>query len=312
MRCLIAQIVQRNFLTGLDCTEAASSIAQAYVTRHWRRMISQWERATVLVVAVTAGLATSALTAHGQTRTNVDSLVNSFLAAGPSSQWRPYELFEGCPNLQPWQEQGIQRLMSENLTTERTNDLARTWSYPLRVCDDRRLEAWYFREQNAAIQRGEWDRMMALRNAIHRADSPRIREYLKRQMLDAALPETIRGNAGSYYFERFEGEELMREFISAFATRQMPAWLGWSQAEIMLRQNPDQLLLEIARIVSTNPDLTDQMAFRHVVESSDRRASVSARRALADTLETVAKRGDARVSDASRTRLLSAARHLRN
>jgi len=275
-------------------------------------MISRWHRAIVLVLATTGGLGGSGLTAHGQARTNVDSLVNSFLDAGPSSQWRPFRLFEGCPNLQPWQEQGIQRLMSENLTTERTDDLARSWSHPLRICGDHRLEAWYFREQNAAIERGEWHRMMALRMAIYQADSPRIREYLKGQMLDAGLPEDIRANAGSFYFERFEGEELMREFISAFATKQMPWHLGWSQAELMLRKNPDQLLIEITRVVSTNPDLIDQSAFRQIVQTSNGRASVSARRVLADTLEAVANRGDAHVTDASRTRLLSAARHLRN
>jgi len=274
-------------------------------------MISRWKRTTVLVVVTTAALSASALTVHGQTRTNTDSLIKLFLDAGVTSSWTPFKLFDGCPNLQPWQEHGIQRLMSEELTTERTNDLARAWAHPLRVCNDQRLESWYFREQNAAIQRGEWGRMMALRLAIYKADSPRIREYLRRQMLDASLPEEIRANAGSFYFERFEGEELMREFISAFATKQMPWKVGWSQAEIILRKDPDQLLLEIARIVNMNPDLTDQAAFAHVVQASDGRASVSARRTLAGALETAANRGDARLTDVSRARLLSAARHLR-
>lgn len=36
----------------------------------------------------------------------------------------------------------------------------------------------------------------------------------------------------------------MREFLSAFATKQLPWQLGWSQTVIMLSKNPDQLLLE--------------------------------------------------------------------
>lgn len=167
-------------------------------------MISRWKRTTVLVVATTAWLGASALTAHGQTRTNPDSLINGFLKTGVLGWWQPGGLFQGCPNLQPWQEQGIQRLMSETLTTERTDDLANAWLHPLRVCNDQRLEAWYFREQDAALERGEWDRIASLRMAIYQADSPRIREYLKRQMLDTKLPERIRANAGSFYFERLE------------------------------------------------------------------------------------------------------------
>lgn len=259
----------------------------------------------------------SILLAHGispvraQQLPPVDSLIDQYLLHGMSSSWQPWQLFEGCPRLAEWQHHGIRRLMAADLTLERTNDLARAWSRPLRNCGDSTLEQWYLARLDAAIGRGEWARALAVRTAIYNADSPRIRDYLRTQMLDASLHEPVRSTAGVFYFMRFERDELVREFLDAFETMQMPARVGWGQAERLMDQNPDLLLQGLSDLVRVNPMLADQPAFAQVVEGNRGRASENARRNLGEALQAglVARAGA--IADSRRERLESSVRFLR-
>jgi hypothetical protein len=239
-----------------------------------------------------------------------DSLVTHFLERGILSGWSPARLFAGCPNLEEWQERGIRRLLAASVTNERVNDLARSWSHPLQNCNDPRLEDWFATQLDAAIARGEWGHMLALRTAIYEADTPRLREYLRNQMLDSRLPEAARSTAGVFYFMRFEPEEFLREFLSAFETMRMPDRVAWGQTDRLLDRKPDRLLMEVGRLVRGNPGLADQTAFTQIVESSRGRATEAARRSLGSALREGLDRAGGSISGRRRDRLEAAAQFL--
>jgi hypothetical protein len=151
--------------------------------------------------------------AEAQREPPVDSLVTQFIERGTLSSWGPYQLFTGCPGLKDWQERGFRRLASANLSSQRTNDLAGAWAFALRDCNDRRLEQWYFEHLNAAIRRGEGERMYRFWVALSIADSPQIRDYLRGLMLDLSMPMGDRDGAGVTLFKRFGTAERLQEYL---------------------------------------------------------------------------------------------------
>ncbi|HSD31005.1 MAG TPA: hypothetical protein VLB49_03780 [Gemmatimonadales bacterium] len=249
--------------------------------------------------------------AQAQREPPVDSLIANFIERGTLSSWGPYQLFIGCPALKDWQERGFRQLASADLSWQRTNELAGAWAGALRDCSDRRLEQWYFEHLNAAIRRGEGERMYRFWVALSIADSPPIRDYLRGVMLDVSMPESGRNGAGTVLFERFGEEERLREYLRAFETMRLPSEVAWGQTDILLKKDPDRLLREVGRLVSANPALGEQTAFTSVVESSVRFASAEARRGLGEALESGLERAGGNVSARSRTRLEGTAQWLK-
>jgi hypothetical protein len=237
----------------------------------------------VLVLTIIGAFAAEA---EAQQEQPVDSLVTHWIEHGPSANWQPHELFTGCPRLQEWQNRGIARLLTASLSPERTRHLAMSWSIPLKGCQDPRLEQWYFKHINAAIERREpAGTLFEFWSAMRHGDSPRIREYLGNIMLDKSKPESYRNSAGVALFVRFGPEERLSEYLRAFDTRRMPFEISVGQTELLLKHNADRLLQEVGNRVGSNPELADQLAFTGIVEGSPRYASQGARHRLGGALE---------------------------
>ncbi|HEX2210265.1 MAG TPA: hypothetical protein VHG93_21490 [Longimicrobium sp.] len=215
----------------------------------------------------------------------MDSLVAHWLHRGAVSNWQPHLLLEGCPRLAPWQRRGLDRLLAANLSRQRVSDLALAWAVPLGTCNDERVEQWYIGQLDAAVRRGDApDARLEFWIALQQSDSPRIRDYLRSLMLDAAKPEGWRHNAGAALFAPLNEQERMREYLAAFETRRLPFNVAVAQTELLLRRQPEALLRSVAARVRINAALADQTAFTHIVESSGRYASPSSRRALGQAL----------------------------
>lgn len=60
----------------------------------------------------------------------------------------------------------------------------------------------------------------------------------------------------------------------------LPEEMSSGQTDILLHQDPEGLLREVAQLVAINPALADQSAFTSIVESFVRFVSPEARRAL--------------------------------
>lgn len=168
-------------------------------------------------ISMTLALAAvSASAVRGQSHSEVDSLIAEFLVHGHSASWTPSRLFVGCPRLEPWQEYGIRRLASTELTALQEKDLAISWTTVLHRCDDPRLEQWFMDHVDAAIQRGDFKRRDWLWTGLRAADSPRIRQYLANLMTDANRPGRARAMAWSLYFERLSTDEKLTLFLETF------------------------------------------------------------------------------------------------
>ena len=235
---------------------------------------------TLLLVGVLMGVSEAQQTA------SVDSLVTHWITRGALSNWQPHLLFQGCPQLQEWQKRGIDRLLAADLSPERTTDLALVWMIPLHDCHDARLEQWYFRRIDAAMQRGDSEgKMLTFWTAMRYGDSPAIRDYLRNLMQDARKAESYRNAAGVALFVRFGREGRLREYLRSFETRRMPFEVSVGQTAALLEQDADGLLREIGNRIRVNPRLADQLAFTGIVESSPRHASPAARRRLGEALQ---------------------------
>jgi hypothetical protein len=240
---------------------------------------------------------------------SADSLVAYWLRRGALANWTPAQLLTGCPNLAAWQKRGIDMLLTAELSRERTKDLVMSWGIALEGCRDERVEAWLFRQVNAAMERGEhpWS-MMAYWGALSRADSPGVRAYLRTLMLDTAKAEAYRDEAASALFTRFAPEERLREYLAAFETRRMPFEMQVGQTTLLLQQQPERLLRELGTRLRENPDLAEQGAFTLVVESVHRYASPSSRRQFAAAIQEGLRRHPK--SGRQLERLLASIEHL--
>lgn len=215
-----------------------------------------------------------------------DSLVELFISKGALSPWLPYELFSGCPDLEPWQETGFEMLSSKALSRRRLNDLALAWMFPLEGCSDSRLEEWYFRNIREAAGRGESTNLLLdFWQALAHADSPAIRDFLRGLMLDSGAPADIRGDAGATLFRRFGSLERRREYLDAFATGQLPAGVAGFQTVTLLREDSRAVLSDIGSLIRGNPALMEQPAFAQAISWTLRSADEGTRRALADDIE---------------------------
>lgn len=214
-----------------------------------------------------------------------DSLVAHWLERGAVAGWQPRQLLRDCPNLSQWQQRGVTLILAAELTKERRDDLAITWASPLARCRLPWLEQWYIQQVEDAIRTGEhpWG-LLAVRTALNGADSPTIRDYFWNLMVDTTKPQEHRNAAGASYFYRFAGEERLREYLRAFETRRMPFDTYVGVTELLLREDAETLMREVGRRVRERPELADQGAFTQIVESSDRHASRSVRRELAEAL----------------------------
>lgn len=253
-------------------------------------------------------LLTAASPGAAQQEPAVDSLIAVFIERGMQASWRPGQLFENCPDLEPWQERGFHRLLTATLSRERTVDLARSWAPALRLCDEPRLDAWFIERLDEAIARGEWNSSLTLRSAVYYAQTPRIRAYLHEGMLNPALPAEVRGTFGAAYFEVLKGDELLAEYLAAFATRNLPLGPDWGVGNRLLHDDGDRLLHRLAEMVRRDPLLADQYAFTVFVQGSHGLATPEARRALGAALVEGLNR--AGVSGELRDRLDASARQL--
>jgi hypothetical protein len=251
-----------------------------------------------------------ATVAEAQQKQPVDSLVTHWIEHGPSASWQPHKLFTDCPRLQEWQNRGVTRLLTASLSPERTRHLAMSWMIPLKGCQDPRLEQWYFKQINAAIERGEpAGKLFEFWSAMRHGDSPRMRDYLRNLMLDNSKPDSYRNSAGVALFVRFGPEERLREYLRAFETRRMPFEVSVGQTELLLKHNADGLLREVGNRVRSSPALADQLAFTGIVEGSPRYASLGARRSLGEALEAGLTRPG--LTDKQRNRIEGSAQFLK-
>ncbi|HEX2166067.1 MAG TPA: hypothetical protein VHG09_02405, partial [Longimicrobiales bacterium] len=196
-----------------------------------------------------------------------------------------------------------------NLTPLQARGLALAWVHPLRRCQNSRLEQWYFDQIEASIQEGAVATEFWV--ALLRADSPRIREYLERLMLDTSYPEAFRSEAGTIYFERFQPAERLQHYLRAFETARMPEHVAFGVTQRLLREQPDRLLDNVSRIVRDRPDVADQMAFLTIAQNSHKHASDAARDRLAAALEAALQQGPLPTTGGRRERLNQAAAQLR-
>lgn len=240
--------------------------------------------ARIGVALLLVGLSASGTAA--QQNSSPDSLLAYWLRRGALANWQPFHLYRGCPNLDEWQRRGIEKLMAADLSLERTRDLAGAWMFPLKDCNDPRLEQWYFKHVDALIRQGNpQGRLLTFWTALRHGDSPRIRDYLRNLMLDTSKPEEYRNEAGGALFSRLGPEEYFQEYLSAFETRSMPFEMQVGQTTMLLERNGEQLLREVGKRVQLNPALADQGAFAQIVEASDRYVSAAARRSLGEALQ---------------------------
>lgn len=244
---------------------------------------------------------------RGQSEPRADSLVAQYLELGVSSNWHPSELFDQCLPLSGWRGRVFDQLSRANLTPVQARGLALAWVHPLRNCQNAQLEQWYFDQIDASIQQGATATEFWV--ALLRADSPRIREYLERLMLDINNPVAARSEAGTIYFERFEPAERLQQYLHAFETALMPEHVAFAVTQRLLREQPDRLLDNVSRIVHDRPELADQMAFSTIAQNSHKHASDAARERLAAALEAALQQGV--LSDGRRDRLNQATAQLR-
>jgi hypothetical protein len=242
-----------------------------------------------------------------------DSLVAYWLKQGNRANWSPANLFVGCPALQDWQRRGIDLLMvaAADLSPERTREFAITMSGALR-CNDPRLNQWYFDRVDAAMRRGDDPHVvlgLEYWTALANADSPGLRAYLRTIMLDASKSEAWRSLAGGKLLLKLEPEERLREYLDLFETRQAPFNVYVGITELLLKHDADRLLREVGARVRQRPVLAEQPAFTMIAESSDRFATLAARRGLASDLEAGLQQPG--VPDAQRAKLGQMARFLR-
>jgi hypothetical protein len=253
-------------------------------------------------------LLTAASPGAAQQEPAIDSLVAAFIEHGIVASWTPGRLFENCPELEPWQERGFRELSTAALPPKRTADLAHSWAEPLRMCDNRQLEAWFMQRLDEAIAQGEWSSSLALRTAVYYAQTAGVRVYLREGMLNPALPEEVRGTFGAAYFEVLEGNELLEEYLEAFITRNLPLGTDWGVGNRVLHDHGDRLLIRVAELVRRDPLLANQNAFQLLVQGSRGLTTPDTRRALGAALAEGLD--NAGVAGALREQLDGAARSL--
>lgn len=235
---------------------------------------------------VVALVGASVIPADAQRTPSPDSLVAYWLKSGAVANWSPAQLYIGCPDLLAWQRRGIDLVLSASLSAERTRDLAIAWMGTVGSCPDPRLEQWYFAHLDDGMRRGaDEGELSPFWHALQQGDSPAIRLYLRRVMLDGTLLPEHRDAAGAALFVRFDGKARLREYLSAFETGLMPEQVAVGQSTLLLELDADQLLREVGERVRRDVRLADQTAFLQVAQSSYRYASQPARKGLADALE---------------------------
>jgi hypothetical protein len=267
-------------------------------------MLSRILPPLALVALVTPG-------AHAQSHAAVDSLIQHFVEAGPSSSWRPWMLFEGCPRLQSWQEYGFQRLAAMELSRDRENELARSWQAMLRDCSDPRLEQWYLDRFAAAALRGNVEEMSGVWMALQIVDSPRIRTFFRDLLHDPQQTVMARNAAGEMYFERLNTQERLREYLSLFSANRLPPSIAWRVTESLMIDGHGAALIDgVAQVLAVDVRLANQYAFDQLLVSSSGRVGQRHREHLADALDAgLAQCRDMSAADVERLR--AAAAHLR-
>jgi hypothetical protein len=126
--------------------------------------------------------------------------------------------------LEPWQDRGIELLLTTSISHPRVNDVAIGSGYALVRCNDPRLSGWFIAQMDAALTSGDWIRLPGLRQTIARGAgrNAAIDEYLRRTMRDASVPGGFRASAGAWFLSTREPPERLREYVDAFGAGELP------------------------------------------------------------------------------------------
>jgi len=225
--------------------------------------------------------------------------VEEFLRLGTASSWLPYEIFSTCPRLNSRQQWALELLLRAELTPQRLDHLALAWANPLRVCQNRQLEGWYFRQIDR-VSRDTVHASSGLWVAISNADSPAIREFLQRMAADESLPEASRARASAALFLRLSTEERWVYYFQAVRSGRHPRSSVSGQMIVMLREDPEGTLRELASNLVHDPELVHSLMFQTAIPNALTLAPAASLRWFARHLEHIAETADAEEARALR------------
>jgi hypothetical protein len=216
---------------------------------------------------------------------SIDSLVARFIELGSSAQWQPFELYDGCPELDSRQRRGISLLMSANLSLDQTDQLASAWASPLRRCADPTLEQWYFDTMSRLIREGELGGLFRFRMVIEETTTPAVQSYLRSLMLDPTIPENARAWAGVYLVQQLQGSSVRAEWQLAFESEQVPWRVVRYATQRLLNEDAGWFVPELAQRIRNQPDITQSPRLQPIFHEVFRDGSPAQRETIARAIE---------------------------
>lgn len=222
--------------------------------------------------------------AAAQGTAQLDSLIAHWIAVGPSSHWQPFHLFEGCPNLTPEQERGIDQVLNLQLEDHRRSLRTRALGLPFAACGHQRLERWFFDQMDEAIRAGTLSGDLDLQVAFRNANTAPVRQYLARVMTSRELPDYAREVAGFTLLEHLSPDERLDAHLAAFEAGTLPWGIATGGTRRILREDGARLVARMSGMVLRNPLLARETAFMQVAESSAPFLSDELRRSLGEAL----------------------------